>query len=288
MSLTHKTFREFAEHVSANLDQYIATRRDRALEDALWHGFLLYSYVVEDCQPKATKNRKVLDKTGIMLIEGQDVLRGIVHGMAAVSPVVLATMLRVAIELRCNYRFIMSRPDPLTYADRYFRFGRVITLAHDEEGKAGGDVLTREDREAILASSPEWLVKSKDGTLATRKDGRLRINLNWTADPQFDSLKKIAAEVGLANDYRTAYGATSQAVHGSALVTNLYRDADGIHPVGVTAPCKRLAALGAFQCMRLVGEAADFFGIPFDDGEYAAWSKSVRDACGDVPVTARR
>jgi hypothetical protein len=194
--------------------------------------------------------------------------------MAAVSPVVLATMLRVAIEIRCNFKFIMTRDDAPKYADRYSRFGGLITLVHDSEAPSGPQ-LSPEQREKIIAGSGEWISRKKDGSL--------RFDLNWTADPAFSSLKKIAAEVGLRNDYYTAYGATSQAVHGTARVGGLYREeGGGLHPIGVRIPCKRLAFLGANHCMRLLSNAAAFFGLPFGDMDYVAWRAMMLDASQDA------
>lgn len=264
MSLTHKTFDDYRNAIVGHLDNVIASRKDPECELVLAHAFLLYSFVIEDMQAKSKKNREILDKTGIMLVELQDVLRGIVHGMDAVSPVVLATLLRVSFEIRCNLRFIMTRRDPALYADRYRRFARLSELAYDDSLPAEKRLLKAETRADIVKTCGEWIT--------TKPDGDLHFGHNWTAEKQFGSLKKRAEILGFADEYRASYSATSQYVHGTALLFNAYRGPDGaIGPIGNTAPCRRMALLAARHGMRAMREAARFFGLPLNFREYKVW-----------------
>lgn len=264
MSLTHKSFDEYRKAVAPRLDEEIAARRDTECEIVLAHAFLLFSYVIEDMQSKATKDRAILDTIGIMLVELQDVLRGVVHGMGAVSPVVLGSLLRVAFEVRCNFEFITSRAEPARYADRYSRFGRVSELAHDEQLPPDQRRVKPETRAEIVAECGEW-IRIKTG-------GGLHFDHDWNAEKEFSNLKKRALAIGLADDYLKVYGATSQYVHGTMLLWNGYRGPDGkVGPLGSTAPCRRMALLAVYHCMHTLRTAAEFFGLPFDEAEYLHW-----------------
>jgi hypothetical protein len=225
MSLRYKTFDEYRNAVAPHLDAMIAARRDPECEDVLAHAFLLFSFVIEDMQAKATKNKEILNQIGIMLVELQDVLRGVVHGMNVVSPVVIAALLRVAFEVRCNLQFIFSRPDPGLFADRYRRFARVSELAYDESLAPEQRLIKPQTRQDILKACAEWIT--------VKPNGELHFGHNWTHQKEFRSVKQRAEALGLASDYRAAYAATSQYVHGTALLWNGYRGPDGSRDRGV-------------------------------------------------------
>lgn len=264
MSLTYKTFDEYRNAIAPHLDAVIASRRDPECELVVAHAFLLFSFVIEDMQAKATKNKEILDKIGIMLVELQDVLRGLVHGMNVVSPVVLGALLRVSFEVRCNFQFIVTRSDPALFADRYKRYGRVSELEHDLSLPPEERIVKPGTREDILKTCAEWIT--------TKANGDLRFGHDWTLQNEFSSLKKRADALGLASDYLKVYGATSQFVHGTALLWNGYRGPDGtVGPIGTTGQCRWMAMLAAMHCMNVVQDAASFFGFECDQREYDLW-----------------
>jgi hypothetical protein len=252
MSSTHD-FDDYRNTIAPHLDAMIAARQDPACEHVLGHAFLLYSFVIEDMQAKARRNQEILDNIGIMLVELQDVLRGVVHGMNVVSPVV-----------RCNLQFILLRPNPRLFADRYRRFARVSELAHDESLPPQKRRIRPEVREDILKKCGEWI--------SVKPNGDLHFSWNWTSEKRFKTLKQRAEALGLGSDYAGNYAAMSQFVHGTALLRNGYRGPDGnIGPIGETAQCRRFALMAAMHCMRSAVLVARFFRFPWSSREYAIW-----------------
>ena len=276
MASQREGFEAWAARAAAHFDRLLAERRDSEFEKALHRAFLLYTYVFDDCTARATKNKDVLAKTGVMLIEVQDALRGLLQGMTTLSPVILSMLLRVVIEIRCNLRFILTRKDPLVYADRFFRYGRFSAVAHDETNPGRRRLVTPAERDKILRESSEWIT--------TRPNGTLKFRFNWTGDPQFATLKQIAKEAGLEDRYVSAYSATSQIVHCTVLATNHYSNDGLFGPVGDTRFCKRLASLAALDAMFTIREAADFFGLPYDKDEFQGGATGILAACRDLDL----
>lgn len=262
MSLHHKTFDEYRNAVAPHLDEVIGSRRDPECEFALAHAFLLFSFTIEDLKEKATTNTKILDDVGIMFVEMQDVLRGIVHGMNILSPATLAALLRIAFEIRCNLKFIYSSLSPSVYADRYRRFRAASILYNEQANHPGQPMLTAERRQELLRESDEWI-------RSVTPDGWFDFSTNWTAEKELRSLKKRAARAGLESQYEGSYAATSQFVHGTALAAQGYVGGDGrINAIGHTEMCRRFAVLGALNCLHAAVEGVRFFGWPFDAPEF--------------------
>ena len=80
---------------------------------------------------KVTKKQEHVDQLAAPLILTQDILRGLIAGERELSPVTLAALARIALEVHVNLRFITKGPDPAKYADRYSRYGEVEKLIHD-------------------------------------------------------------------------------------------------------------------------------------------------------------
>lgn len=274
MSLTHRNHVEYAAAVAPRLQKFIDGQRDRKFELALGGAFSLYSFITEDFRAKATANLEIYDCIGVMMVEVQDAFRGILHGQASLSPVTLAALTRVALEVRFNLEFIVSRDDPAVWADRYKRYGQVSTLAHDVGKPSDQRRLSEEEVARIRRACGEWVRE--------RPEGGLKFNFNWTADSRFDSLKKIAAAVGLTPDYESTYSVTSNYVHGTYLLINAYHGPQGIGPVGGVGKCKQMAFLGANHCLSTMKAACAFFGVPLDDLVYALAREAMREACRDL------
>lgn len=274
MSLRHKDYREFGREQGALLREFISRQREREFSEALNDAFWFYAFVFEDFAEKATKNRALFSNIGVMLVEVHDLFRGVVEGQEALSPVILGSLSRIALEVRCNLKLILTRDDPAVLADRYMRFGRVSTLAHDLKMPEEKRRLSEQVVNDTVRDCAEWIAKRPDGTL--------KINLNWTAEGRFDSLKKIAAEIGFVSDYETTYSATSQFVHGTYLLVNAYRGPTGIWPVGEVPRCKQLAFIGSSHCMHILNESASFFGVPLDQDAFMTLRGRLMDSCREL------
>jgi hypothetical protein len=250
--------------------------RDKPFEVALAHALFLFAYVFEDFKAKATKNVEVFDDIAVMLIEMLDVVRALVHGYGELSPVTLGVLTRVSLELRCNLKFVFTRADPAMYADRFKRFGEFQTVRDDLMKALDNGVLTSNERHALARLFSEWLDKK----------GRPRNGMNFTGDEQFKSVRRVAKEVGLADDYDKAYTTFSLYVHGSALLVRSYADSDGkIGPLGDPARCKSMALVAVTYCMETLRDTALFFGVPWDPSEFDAWQERIVAASPETGVS---
>ena len=128
---------EHADHlkywadVDPRLSAFVRSQFDKPLDQALLEALALYSFVTEDFKAKVTKKQEHVDQLAAPLILTQDILRGLIAGERELSPVTLAALARIALEVHVNLRFITKGPDPAKYADRYSRYGEVEKLIHD-------------------------------------------------------------------------------------------------------------------------------------------------------------
>ena len=272
MTKSYKDHVEYAKDLFPTLDAALSKQRDLKFEAALGEAFALFGFVMLEFETKATSHVELFEFVGIMLIELEDVLRGLFHGQHALSPVTLATLTRVAMELRCKLKFIFSRADPAAYADRYFRHTMIELLVKDE--RQGGRLLSKEQREAFINTCQDWI---------TVKNGKRKYSFNWNADPAFNSVARIASEVGLAADYDAAYSMTSSYVHGSAALIGLYGDVDGnVGSLGRPLECKQMAYLAVNYCMENLRDASKFFGVPLDIAAFSRWQERLVAACPEL------
>ncbi len=274
MSLKHRNAAEYEADVGPRLREFIDGQRDRVFEKAVSDAFAFFAFVTEDFRAKAQANVDIYDRIGIMLVELLDAFRGLLQGQAALSPVTIAALTRVALEVRMNLEFILSQANAAVWADRYQRYAQVSKLAHDNRKAPGERRLTGAEVAEIRRLCPEWV---KD-----RPDGTYKLNLNWTADAQFDSLRKIATQVGLSSDYENTYAATSEYVHGTYLLVNAYRGPEGIGPVGSVAKCKQMTFLGVSHCLRALRATCTFFQVPLDPLAFAQVREAMREACREL------
>lgn len=271
MSQTFKDHFEYAQQLSGVLDAALAKQRDVKFEAALGEAYFLFSFVMLDFQSKATLHADLFELLGIMLVELEDVLRGILHGQSVLSPVILATLCRVALEVRCNLRFIFSRKDPALYAGRYFKYSLAERGTFPDTTL--GSAISKEEREWIVASCPEWF----------GADGKKKSRLTWTAEADFNSIKKVAIEVGHHQDYETVYALTSKYVHGSATLIGPYGGPDGeIGPLGQPSQCKQMAYLAVNYCMESLRDATKFFGVPLDAAAFSQWQERLAAASPEL------
>ncbi|WP_161606749.1 DUF5677 domain-containing protein [Myxococcus xanthus] len=246
--------------VAPRLDAHLEGKRNRGVEDLVAHSFAFYSFVQEEFSENATRNQNLLKHMGIMLVHVQDVVRGLMVAQAQLSPVVSAALLRIALEVRCNQLFII-RNDSAKYADRFARYAGVERLLRDEYAPPGAAKhLSPAEEQQIRVACAEWF----------NSKGKVRVK-HWTAEEEFKSLKSLADSVGLADEYLTVYGIGSKFVHGSSLLENLYSSGGAIGALANPGLCSKLSMLGVSNCIHMIREAAEFFGVPFPMDEHMQW-----------------
>ena len=79
MSQKFKDHFEYARQLALLLDAALAKQRDGKFETALGEAYFLFSFLMLDFQGKATLHADLFEILGIMLVELEDVLRGILH-----------------------------------------------------------------------------------------------------------------------------------------------------------------------------------------------------------------
>jgi len=268
LSLHHKDHHEYARDIGPRLDQYLEEKRDRPFEAALREGFMFFAFTYEDFGKEAKKNKELFPKLATMLVGLEDSLRGIWLGFAHLSPMTIAALTRIVLELRINFTYIVSSEDPALNADRFFRYAELQKLAHDESKPKKDRRLSESERKTLMSLCSEWIETKKDGTLRFIYDW-------WKADPALAraSLRTLAAKVGLEKEYELIYSSTSLFVHGSPrmLKYGYGDDAGNIAPLGNPMTCKRIAFLGFRYAVMCLQRACEFFDVPFDAGANREW-----------------
>jgi hypothetical protein len=254
VSTRHTNYAEYWNELSPLLNSFIESQRDHRFETALTHAFAYFSFVTEEFPEKVQRNRELLQKLTALFVIAQDAFRGLGPAMAALSPVSLAALTRIALEARVNLRYIATSTDPAFWADRFHRYARVEKLIrHDARLPDDQIVFPEAELQAIRANCREWI----------KPNGKIR--KCWTADDR--NLHDLAEETGLVEEYVTMYGATSKFVHASAIVANAYSGPNGVGPIGRPAQCRALASLGAGYCLHLLEDGCELFGVSLDKRE---------------------
>lgn len=262
---------DYWNRVSPRLLRYVQDQRDQAFDQVLLEALALYSFITEGLKTKATKNSESVEKLGSMVVLTQDILRGLIASHRELSPVSLAALNRIAIEIHINLRFITGSSDPIKYADRYFRFQEIEKLIHDEK-RLDPDLsmLPAGKKEEIKKTCPEWIEPT----------GKLKTY--WTAESALRKVIDIAKAAGLEGEYRGMYSMTSKFIHGSAIVTSLYSGPRGVNAIGQRAFCKRLASITLDYCTNILKDLCSFFGVTYDRTALTHWRLRKMEACKDV------
>ena len=243
---------EIKDRLRAEVNKRIMPEVDQAvLFSIAW-----FSCVQETFLERATKHQDWVGNLGAALVHIQDVLRGVLAGYREQSPVTLAAMHRIALEVRCTMAFILRSEEPRKYADRWWRYMDVQRYLYD---------LPKRPEEKMISPAEKSRIESTCTELF--EDGKVRIKY-WTADPSSSKFRVIAERVGMLEDYQTMYELTSTFVHGSALLRNAYRTGC----VGIAADNARQALFPCKHAIEMLIEMADFFGVPYRQDDHAEWS----------------
>ena len=252
---THVDVDAYWKDLGPRLRAHIDRNRNGVVENALMHGLALFSFVQDTMPTAASRNRKILEQTGIMVVLVHDVLRGLWAAQTELSPVAVAALFRTAMETRCNFLFISRSATPDRYASLYARYFDVERVLHEIHRPLGGlSMLSPAEDARIRRDCPEWF----------QPNGK--VIDHWTADRDLKSLKKLAGKVGLENEYHLFYGLGSKYIHGSSLLTNLYSRQGQLGAIANPAHCSQMSLLAVKTCIDFLREVANFFGLPsFED-----------------------
>jgi hypothetical protein len=265
--------REYATDVGPRLNAHIHRHRDAAFEAALQDGFMLYSFTFEDFLGRAEQNQDAYGHLAMILVSTQDAFRGLIGGHINLSAMTVAVLTRVILELRCHLTFITTRSEPTVWAERFARFGRFQKLVHDQRLPPEERRLTAEERAQLSTDCAEWICP-------TNKGSRFANNWwEWEPTLRRKSLRFIASESGLSNEYQKVYSSTSLFVHGSPRIRTSYEDANGnVAAIAIPAKLKPITHLGAAYAMSTLRTACDFFGVVFDRAEEIGWRERMMAA----------
>ena len=255
----HSSWQDYAKDVSQKLPGFFQSIRLPEVEAWLERSFWLYSFVQEDIDSEITENKDVAQILLPLITVAHDLLRGLIHAQGSVLLAAATLQCRTAFEIRCTIAFITENQDPKKYADRFARYADVERFAY-QSGSPNAPKLPEAELEAIRRRCPEWF----------RPDGTLRPRMNWTADEQTNSIKRIAEAVGLLEDYQRGYALSSKITHGSPAVRNFYRGTFGsgaLFLVADPAMCASQTILGASHCLMALIDFCLFAGIALPQEE---------------------
>lgn len=257
----HLDVQAYWNDVGPRLAGYLKVKRNAQVEDCLRHALALFSFIQETFVADATKNQTILKHTGIMLVHVHDVIRGLVSAQADLSPVSVAALLRIALEVRCNHLFIIKSNTPEMYAERFSRYASVERILREEYAPPGTpSLLSQAAEQEIRKTCGEWFKSS----------GKVSVK-HWTAEDNYKTLKALADKVGLSAEYSTMYSIASKFIHGSALLENMYSQQGGLGALVDPQRCSNMSLLAAMQCIKLLQEAAVFYGVPPFEDDLLAW-----------------
>jgi hypothetical protein len=188
-----------------------------------------------------------------MLVETQDLLRGIVACHRAMTLAPLALLVRTSFEIHCNLRYVIRSSDPARMADLFDRFGKVEKITGMKASAATPDP-SPADWDNLKRECPEWF---------DSKTGKIVDQPHWTTEKT--NLRKMASSPGidLESDYVALYKTTSKFTHASPLVANMYRKANGLQCIPSSEQNSQFGLLGAHNCLKILEEFIDFFGVPW-------------------------
>ena len=250
-------WRAFWKKASSDLDAHVNRTVDVHADRFLFESLGLLCFSIEEIDKKITKNREVYPRLDVPLVVTVDLCRASLNSYRCLSIASVALTLRAALEVHANLKFIVRSDDPTMYADRYCRFLRIETLMHRRRSKNLSTPSAQEEAQ-ILDENPEWRDK---------ETGKLVKRPHWTGIDGY-TFESVARKVGLSSDYDSMYVMTSKFSHGSSLLLNMYRKSGALTLVPCPEDCMRLSMMATNYCMDTFREYADFFGIPFPDGEY--------------------
>ncbi|MBZ4336646.1 DUF5677 domain-containing protein [Corallococcus sp. AS-1-12] len=252
----HANWTEFATDVGPRFSSYLQSLKRGEIESWLHRTFWLFSFVHEGIGSKISKNKEAARILQPLLTEVHDILRGIVHSQEAVLLAATVLQARTAFEIHCTIKFIAGSREPMKYADRFRRYADVERFSY-QTGSAKAPKLNDAQKEDIRKRCPEWF----------KADGSLRSRMNWTAEQDTDSIKKIAAAVGLLDPYLRGYAISSKITHGSPMGKNLYMGEGGMFFVANPLLCNSQAVIGAGDCLAAMVEFCEFAGVQMPQEE---------------------
>lgn len=219
-----------------------------------------YSYLTENWEKKTTKNSELRGKLSIFLVETQDLMRGVLASYEHMTMAPIALLLRTAFEIHVIVKFIMRSDDPAKWADLFDRFQYIEQILGARASIQLPDP-TDEDLKRVAEMCPEWF---EPGTIKFR-DRRP----HWTASNT--DLRKMAetAHVNLGDKYVDLYKINSKFTHASPLIRNMYRKDNGLHSIPSREQCGILAMIAMGECIEVLKQSCDFFGVDFPGYDYA-------------------
>lgn len=255
MTKKHSNWESYWKDIQPRLNHFVTNERLADVEKYLSSSLGFFSFVTEDLETKVTKNQDLITVTFPLIVELQDILRGVFLSQSNLLVSTSAFQLRAAFEIRCNLKYIFLHADPKMVATRlsnYFRYEQIVGSRLSPNLKYEGIAVER----SFALEHPYW----------AKPDGLLKDNTTWNGEGM--DLKKICDEIGLSAEFFTNFKITSKFIHGSPIVKNLYTSEKGIHCIASSRNVAFFTLMCALHIGRCLKEYCNFFGIEFSEIEY--------------------
>jgi hypothetical protein len=257
--------------VAPRFDVFLQTNANPLVERYLINSFAIFSFVTEDFDKKTTKKSELRPNLSVFLVETHDLMRGVIANHAHMTLAPLALVLRTVFEIHVHFRFIVNSSDPAKWADLYDRYQEVEQLLGSKSSPSIPDP-TEADFTRVAARNPEWF---KPGTNTPME------RMNWTADERMN-LRQMSksSHVNLEEEYKSLYKTNSKFTHASPLIRNMYRKDGGLRSVPDRRQSDQLSMLAMSNCMKILEEACEFFGVEFPKFDYCVVCNDMLEAIG--------
>jgi hypothetical protein len=266
-----ETWTEYWVKVSPRLQDHLHSNAKEGILRYLVNCIAIYSWITEYWTSNITKNKELSPKLSIFLVETQDLQRGVLASYEHMTLAPLALILRTILEIHVNLKYITRSSDPARLADLFDRFQFVEEYVGRKASK-NTPKPTESELNRLAQKCPEWF-----------EAGKTKLNkdiLHWTA--MRTNLREMAesSHVGLGDEYVEIYKINSKFTHASPLLRNIYRKAIGLQSIPSQNQSEMYTLLAMGQCMKVLQEACDFFGITFPDYDYAVVCQDIMEAMG--------
>lgn len=255
---------EYRSKVEKDIEVWLVKYRNKATESFIENVFWFYSHTLERAILKVRENKNAIHHLYSITLELQDILRSVLLSQVNLLLTQSALNLRVSFEITTNLKYILQYHEPLEMCKRLSSFAqceriigmRLTPFLHDKNEGAYS-----EEMEKVFAETHIYWKNKKTGLLSD--------NPKWNGEGL--SLKQIAEQLNLNENYINMYRIPSMFIHGSPATLPIFETDTGYSILSNPAHTTRFNLMCTHLILTSIFEKngfCSFFGIEFDQNEF--------------------